>query len=103
MGRLAPLDSWWTTWRHFFASWSPNGLGTGTPGMPGYGLVAFAGTFVFGRMGVLPRLVLIAAVPLGAIAIGRLLRGRVSNRARVVAASIIRRSGPAWRCRSAST
>jgi GT2 family glycosyltransferase len=86
VGRLAPLDSWWTTWRHFFASWSPNGLGTGTPGMPGYGLVAFAGTFVFGRMGVLPRLVLIAAVPLGAIAIGRLLRGRVSNRARVVAA-----------------
>jgi GT2 family glycosyltransferase len=86
IGRLAPLDSWWTTWRHFFASWSPNGLGTGTPGMPGYGLIAFAGTFVFGRMGVLPRLVLIAAIPLGAIAVGRLLRGRVSNRARVVAA-----------------
>jgi hypothetical protein len=86
VGRLAPLDSWWTTWRHFFASWSPNGLGTGTPGMPGYGLVAFAGTFVFGRMGILPRVVLIAAVPLGAIAVGRLLRGRVSNRARVVAA-----------------
>ncbi len=86
IGRLAPLDSWWTTWRHFFASWSPNGLGTGTPAMPGYGLIAFAGTFVFGRMGILPRLVLIAAVPLGAIAVGRLLRGRVSNRARVVAA-----------------
>jgi GT2 family glycosyltransferase len=86
IGRLAPLDSWWTTWRHFFASWSPNGLGTGTPGMPGYGLIAFAGTFVFGRMGILPRLVLIAAIPLGAIAVGRLLRGRVSNRARVVAA-----------------
>jgi len=86
VGRLAPLDSWWTTWRHFFASWSPNGLGTGTPGMPGYGLLAFAGTFVFGRMGILPRLVLIAAIPLGAIAVGRLLRGRVSNRARVVAA-----------------
>ncbi len=85
VGRLAPLDSWWTTWRHFFASWSPNGLGTGTPGMPGYGLLAFAGTFVLGRMGILPRLVLIAAVPLGAIAVGRLLRGRVSNRARVVA------------------
>ena len=86
VGRLAPLDSWWTTWRHFFASWSPSGLGTGTPGMPGYGLLAFAGTFVFGRMGILPRLALIAAIPLGAIAVGRLLRGRVSNRARVVAA-----------------
>jgi GT2 family glycosyltransferase len=86
IGGLAPLDSWWSTWRHFFASWSPNGLGTGTPGMPGYGLIAFAGTFVLGRMGILPRLVLIAAIPLGAIAVGRLLRGRVSNRARVVAA-----------------
>ena len=39
IGRLAPLDSWWTTWRHFFASWSPNGVGTGPPGMPGYGVL----------------------------------------------------------------
>jgi GT2 family glycosyltransferase len=85
IGRLAPLDSWWSTWRHFFASWSPNGVGTGTPGMPGYGVVGFAGTFVFGRMGVLPRLALIASVPVGAIAMARLLHHRVSNRARVVA------------------
>jgi GT2 family glycosyltransferase len=85
IGGLAPLDSWWTMWRHFFASWSPNGLGTATPGMPGFGVLAFFGTFVLGRMGILPRLVLIAAVPLGAVAMGRLLRGRVSNRARVVA------------------
>ena len=85
IGRLAPLDSWWSTWRHFFASWSPNGLGTGTPGMPGYGVLAFAGTFVLGRMGVLPRVALIFAVPVGAFGVGRLLRGRVSNRARLVA------------------
>jgi len=26
----------------------------GYPGMPGYGVLAFAGTFVFGRMGILP-------------------------------------------------
>lgn len=86
VGRLAPLDSWWSTWRHFFASWSSNGVGSGTPGMPGYGVLGFAGTFVFGRMGILPRLALILAVPLGAAGTGRLLRGRVSNRARVVAA-----------------
>jgi GT2 family glycosyltransferase len=85
IGKLAPLDSWWTMWRHFFASWSPSGIGSGAPGMPGYGVLAFAGTFVLGRMGVMPRLVLIGAVPLGAIAVARLLRGRVSNRARVVA------------------
>ena len=86
VGRLAPLDSWWSTWRHFFASWSANGVGSGTPGMPGYGVLGFVGTFVLGRMGILPRLVLILAVPIGAAGTGRLLRGRVSNRARVVAA-----------------
>jgi GT2 family glycosyltransferase len=84
VGRLAPLDSWWSTWRHFFASWSPNGVGTGAPGAPGYGLLGFAGTFVFGRMGILPRAALILAVPLGAIGMSRLLKNRVSNRARVV-------------------
>jgi hypothetical protein len=86
IGRLAPLDSWWTTWRHFFASWSPNGVGTGSPGMPGYAVLAFAGTFVLGRMGILPRLALIFAIPIGAIGVSRLLKGRVSNRARVIAA-----------------
>ncbi len=86
VGRLAPLDSWWSTWRHFFASWSPNGVGTGAPGMPGYGILGFAGTFVLGRMGILPRLALIAAVPVGAIGVARFLKGRVSNRARLVAA-----------------
>ncbi|HSN01981.1 MAG TPA: glycosyltransferase family 2 protein [Acidimicrobiales bacterium] len=85
LGRLTPLDSWWTTWRHFFASWSSTGTGTSAPGMPGYAVLGFAGTFVFGRMGILPRLALIVAVPLGAIGVARLLKGRVSNRARVVA------------------
>ncbi len=86
VGRLAPLDSWWSMWRHFFASWSSNGVGTGTPAMPGYGVLAFAGTFVLGRMGVLPRLALIAAVPLGAVGVGRFLKNRVSSRARLVGA-----------------
>ena len=85
IGRLAPLDSWSMMWRHFFASWSPNGVGTGSPGMPGYAVLAFAGTFVLGRMGILPRLMLIFAIPIGAIGISRLLKGRVSNRARVIA------------------
>ncbi len=86
IGRLAPLDSWWTTWRHFFASWSSNGVGSGTPGMPGYGVLGFAGTFVLGRMGILPRVVLIFAVPFGAYGMGRLLKDRVSNRARLIGA-----------------
>ncbi len=86
VGRLAPLDSWWTMWRHYFASWSSNGVGTGTPGMPGYGVLGVAGTFVLGRMGILPRLALIFAIPIGAIGVGRLLKDRASNRARLVGA-----------------
>ncbi len=86
VGRLAPLDSWAVTWRHFFATWSSNGVGTVTPGMPGYGLLGLAGTFVGGRMGILPRLVLLGAAPLGAFGVARLLHGKVSNRARIVSA-----------------
>ena len=55
------------------------------PGPPGYGVLGFAGTFVLGRMGILPRLALIGSVPLGAAGVARLLKGRVSNRARVIA------------------
>ncbi len=86
VGRLIPLDSWWANWHHFFASWSPNGVGSGAPGMPGYGLIAAAGTLVGGRMGILPRAVLILAVPIGVYGVGRLLRDVISNRARLFAA-----------------
>ena len=86
VGRLIPLDSWWANWHHFFASWSPNGVGTGAPGMPGYGLIAAAGTLVGGRMGILPRAVLILAVPIGVYGVGRLLRDVFTNRARLLAA-----------------
>ena len=86
VGRLAPLDSWWSTWRHFFASWSSAGVGTGAPGSPAFGVLAFAGTFVLGRMGILARVALVFAIPVGAIGMGRLLRDKVSNRARLIGA-----------------
>jgi len=86
IGRLMPIDSWWANWHHFFASWSPNGVGTGVPAMPGYAFLAAAGTLVGGRMGILPRIVLLCAVPIGAYGVGRLLRDVISNRARLFAA-----------------
>jgi GT2 family glycosyltransferase len=86
VGRLAPVDSWWTTWRHFFASWSPAGVGSGAAGSPGYGVLGVAGTFVFGRMGILPRAALVGAMPLGAVGIWRLVAPIGSLRARLVAA-----------------
>ncbi|HEV3213956.1 MAG TPA: glycosyltransferase [Acidimicrobiales bacterium] len=86
VGRLAPLDSWRSTWDHFFATWSSTGVGTGAPGMPGFGVLGLAGTLAFGRMGVLPRAVLVFAIPLGALGMWRLLREVGSNRARIVGA-----------------
>lgn len=86
IGRLTPLSSWWEMWRHFFASWSPNGVGTGTPAMPGYGVLAFFGTFVFGRMGILPRVALLGAVPAGALGVWRLGAGWATSRGRLAAA-----------------
>jgi GT2 family glycosyltransferase len=86
VGRLAPLDSWWVTWRHFFSTWSAVGVGTGAPSMPGYGVLGFAGTFVLGRMGVLPRAALVLAIPLGTYGMWRLLKPLGSNRARLVGA-----------------
>ncbi|HEY8080625.1 MAG TPA: glycosyltransferase [Acidimicrobiales bacterium] len=84
IGRLAPLDSWWTTWRHLFATWGATGVGTGAPGMPGNGVLGFAGTFVLGRMGALPRAALVLSIPIGAYGVWRLLRPVGSNRARLV-------------------
>ena len=86
VGRLSPLDSWRATWGHFFATWSSTGVGTGAPGVPGFGVLGIAGTLVFGRMGVLPRATLVLAIPLGALGMWRLLKGVGSNRARIVGA-----------------
>ncbi len=86
VGRLVPLDSWWMTWRHFFATWSSSGVGSGAPGSPGYGVLGVAGTFVFGRMGVLPRAALVLTIPIGAIGIWRLLKPVGSSRARLCGA-----------------
>jgi len=86
VGRLAPLDSWRATWGHLFATWSSTGVGSGAPGMPGFGVLGLAGTFVVGRMGVLPRAALVFAIPLGAFGVWRLLKGVGSNRARLVGA-----------------
>ena len=84
VGRLAPLDGWGATWRHFFATWSPVGVGSGAPGSPGFGELGLLGTVVVGRMNVLPRATLLLAIPIGAVGVWRLLAGVGSTRARLV-------------------
>jgi GT2 family glycosyltransferase len=86
VGRLAPLDSWWVTWRHYFATWSPAGVGSGAPGSPGFGVLGVAGTLVLGRMGILARIALVFSIPVGALGVWRLLGPIGSRRARLVGA-----------------
>jgi len=86
IGQLVPLGSWLSTWHRVVASWQPTGLGSGTPGSPGYATFGLFGTLTFGQMGVLEHLLIFAAVPIGAIGVFRLLSPVASNRARVLAA-----------------
>jgi len=86
VGQLVPLGSWGSVWHQVVASWLPNGLGSGTPGHPGYVTLGLFGVVTFGQMGALIRLILLAAVPLGAVGVFRFLHPVASNRARMLAA-----------------
>jgi GT2 family glycosyltransferase len=86
IGQLLPLGSLGSIWHRVFASWQPAGLGSGAPGHPGYTTLGLFGIVTLGQMGVLLRLVLLAAIPVGALGVFRLLRGLASNRARLLAA-----------------
>ena len=85
VGQLAPLPSWSTSWHHFFSGWQSAGVGTTAPASPAFGLVGITGTLLFGAMGTLQRILLLACIPLGAWGVSRFMRPLVSPRARVVA------------------
>jgi len=86
VGQLAPLPSWSTSWHHFFSGWQSPGVGTTAPASPAFGIVGITGTVLFGAMGTLQRVLLLACIPLGAWGVSRFMRPLVSPRARVVAA-----------------
>ena len=85
VGQLAPLPSWSTSWHHFFSGWQSAGVGTTAPASPAFGFVGITGTVLFGAMGTLQRILLLACVPLGAWGVSRFMRPLVSSRARVIA------------------
>ena len=86
LGQLLPLRSWGATWHMAFASWQPAGLGSGSPGQPGYLSLGLLGTLTLGQMGAAVRLLLLAGIPVGAYGVARLLRDVASGRARLLAA-----------------
>ena len=85
VGQLAPLPSWSTSWHHFFSGWQSAGVGTTAPASPAFGIFGITGTVLFGAMGTLQRILLLACIPLGAWGVSRFMRPLVSPRARVVA------------------
>jgi GT2 family glycosyltransferase len=86
VGQLVPLGSWGTVWHQVVASWQPAGLGSGAPGHPGYATLGLFGIVTFGQMGALIRVIMLLAVPIGALGVYRMLRPVASNRARMLAA-----------------
>ncbi len=85
LGQLAPLPSWSTSWHHFFSGWQSAGVGTTAPASPAFGIAGLTGTVLFGAMGTLQRVLLLACIPVGAWGVSRFMRPLVSPRARVVA------------------
>ena len=83
VGQLAPLPSWSTSWHHFFSGWQSPGVGTTAPASPAFGIAGITGTVLFGAMGTLQRILLLACIPLGAWGVSRFMRPLVSPRARV--------------------
>jgi len=85
IGQLVPLGSLGTIWHQVFASWQPSGLGNGAPGHPAYATLGLFGIVALGQMGAVVRLLLLLAIPVGALGVFRFLRPVASNRARVLA------------------
>ena len=88
IGQLVPLGSFASVWHHVFASWQPGGLGSSAPGHPAQMTLGLLGIVTLGQMGFVVRLLLLAAVPLGAIGIFRLLAPVASTRAKVLGAFV---------------
>lgn len=87
LGQLVPLGSWSSVWHQVFASWQPAGLGSGAPGHPGFISLGLLGTLTLGQMGAAVRVILLLAVPIGAIGTSRLVAPLTSGRARLLAAA----------------
>ena len=85
LGQFAPWPSWTGAIHDVFTVWHPTGIGSTVAAPSGFGAMALAGVVTFGHMGLAELLVVVAALPIGAVGVGRLVTPLVSQRARLVA------------------
>lgn len=85
LGQFLPLPSWSSAWQHFFAGWQPAGLGTTAPATPAFAELGVVGTVLFGGMGLVQKVLVLACLPVGAWGVARALRPLCSARFRLVA------------------
>jgi GT2 family glycosyltransferase len=75
-------DRWWRLW---LSGWRPDGLGSAAPAPPALALLSLAGTLVFGAVGLLQHLLVLAPLILGPLGAYRAARPWGSMRGRAAA------------------
>ena len=89
VGQLAPFPhSPFAFLAHFGRDWRVTGLGANAPAPAGFGLLGLAGLLTLGAMGLLQKILVLGAIPLGAAGAYHLGRSLESQRARLVAAVV---------------
>ncbi|MGQ0519841.1 MAG: glycosyltransferase [Actinomycetota bacterium] len=82
---LAPFPSAWSFLRSFLSGWNQAGLGSEAPAPTAFGLLGLAGVALGGATGLLRTIVVLGALPLGAVGAYRLARPLGSHRAGLAA------------------
>jgi GT2 family glycosyltransferase len=83
--QLAPFPSATSFLRSFASGWNQSGLGSEAPAPAAFGLLGMGGLLLGGATGLLRTVVVLGALPLGAIGAYRLARPLESHRARLAA------------------
>ncbi len=84
VGEFAPYRAPGTLFRLFLSGWRTSGLGSAAPAPPAFGLLGLAGSLLLGGMGLLQKLLVLGAVPLGLAGVYRLARPLASVPARLI-------------------
>jgi GT2 family glycosyltransferase len=86
VGRIPDAStSWAGLWRAWWSNWQPTGLGVAAPSSPALGLLGLLGTALFGAVGTLQHVVVLAPLLVGPLGAYRAARWWRSQRGRLVA------------------
>ena len=84
VGQFAPLTGPVNLLRLFLSGWRTSGLGASAPAPPAFGLLGIGGGVLFGGTGLLQKLLVLGALPLGLAGAYRLAKPLASGSARLV-------------------